>query len=245
MNNRLWQVIGCTATVIAIIVSLAIFYWGQKASERALSVQVISTSRLFNADITKAAKDLRLLHKGKDVPNIAIIQIRITNSGRQPIRTEDIEVPISITFKARDIISSKVVSSIPRGLPIKIENSKSAITISKTLLNLDDEFTVEIIVVPFNLRTIDYIDYFEKDASGEYIVKEIPIPVPIVTGVSGRIAGIKKIAFTDTFPKEETSSNFWIFSVLASIFVGAITYLIFLLFKNKIILHLEILRKGK
>lgn len=186
MNDRLWQIIGAGSAVIAILISLVTFYWGQKENERALSAQVLSNSTLLNQDITKADKDLRLVYKDKEIPNIAISQIRISNSGRQPIRTLDIEVPISFNLGNSEIISSKVVSSNPQGLPIDIVNEKKAITVSKILLNPGDEFTVEIVAVP-----------------------QSPTQ-PIVTGVSGRIAGIKTISFTDSLRKETRKQPWWV-----------------------------------
>lgn len=204
MNDKLWQIIGGVAAIVAILVSLLTFYLGQRTSEKALSALVVSTSMLLNTDITKTAKDLRLIYGGKEVPNIAISQVRITNSGRQPIRSEDIELPISVGFYSTEIISSKVISSTPPGLPITTEINGSSVNILRTLLNPGDEFTVEVVAVPQNLGK------------------------SIVTGVSGRIAGIKTIAFTDTFQKETRTEPWWrtmLASALSSVFAFGFVYI--------------------
>ena len=88
--------------------AIGTFYLSQRASKKALTAEVISSSTLLNAELTTTTKDLRLIYKNKDVPNVALSNVRISNTGRQPIRTSDIEVPLSINLECIEIISSKV-----------------------------------------------------------------------------------------------------------------------------------------
>ena len=104
--------------------------------------------------------------------------VRISNTGRQPIRTTDIEVPLSIKLECIEIISSKVILSDPPDLPISTNNEVSSVTISKALLNPGDDFTIEVISVP-------------KKSDGI-----------VVSGVAGRIAGVEQIKFVATLQKQ-------------------------------------------
>ena len=146
MNQRSWQIIGAIATVVAVFVAVGAFYFSQRASTMALTAEVISSSTLLNAEFR--SRDLRIIYKGKDVPNIAVSHVRIANTGRQPIRSDDIESPVRINIESTEIISSKVISSDPSDLPVSTSNAISSVIISKALLNPGDEITVEIVSVP-------------------------------------------------------------------------------------------------
>ena len=200
MKDRFWQIVAATAAVIAVLFAVVTFFLSQRANNKALTVEVISNSTLLNVELSKATKDLRLIYKDRDIPNLTISQIRISNTGRQPIRSDDIEVPICINLESIEIISSKILLSNPSALAITTVNSAQSVLLSKSLLNPGDEFTVEIVSIPVK-------------SSG-----------PVVSGVSGRIVGVKEINFKATLEKGPASKPFWVsmFGVaLGALFVGA------------------------
>ena len=204
MKDRFWQIIAAIAAVAAIVVAIGTFYLSQRANKKALTVEVISSSTLLNEKLTNTTKDLRLIYKNKDIPNVAISNVRISNTGRQPIRTSDIEVPLSIKLQCIEIISSKVISSDPPDLPISTNNEVSSVAISKALLNPNDDFIIEVVSVP-------------NSSEGA-----------VVSGVGGRIAGIGQIEFKATLQKEKTQRSFW-GSLFGGIFGGltaAVFYLV-------------------
>jgi len=194
MKDRFWQIIAATAAVVAIIVAIGTYYLSQRASKRALTAEVISSSTLVKNEITTTSKDLRLIYKNKVIPNVAVSSVRFSNAGRQPIRTSDIEVPLSIKLECIEIISSKVTDSNPPDLPISTNNEVSSVVISKTLLNSGDDFTIEIVSV-------------QNSAEGV-----------VVSGVGGRIAGIGQIEFKTSPQKDKIKLDFW--NVLLLSFLG-------------------------
>jgi len=177
MKDRFWQIVAALFSgVVAVAMVILTSYLSQRSDAKEFTAEVISSGRLLNEELISTSvlinsEDFRLIYQEKDIPNVAVSNIRMTNSGRKPIRTDDIEAPISIGLNSTEIISSRVISSAPPDLRISTENSASEVIISKALLNPGDEFTVEIVSIP--------------KSSNE----------TVISGVKGRIAGINKIIF--------------------------------------------------
>ncbi len=206
MKDRMWQIVGAVSAVIAVVVAIGTFYLSQRADKMELTAEIISNTTLLNAEIPTTTKDLKLIYKNKEVPNVSISNIRISNTGRLPIRTSDIEVPLSIHMNCVEIISSKIVSSNPSTLPVSTSHKGSIVAIEKALINPMDEFTVEIVTIP---KTISE---------------------NIVSGVHGRIAGISQIEFIPFLTKGTETGWSWkrfIIGIFTGILAGFISSLLF------------------
>jgi hypothetical protein len=174
-SNRLWPVISALAALVAVFVTVVIFFVGQRGRAKQLEAVVLSKTTLLNPDIGSARSKLRVIYQDKEVRNVSIIQVRLRNSGAQPIRSVDIEEPIQINLKGIEkLISAEIVHAEPPELTIKPSLLVNSVILNKSLLNPDDQFTLEIASVP---------------ASGME---------SSVHGVGGRIAGVKKIDFRAT-----------------------------------------------
>ena len=195
---KVLRIVGTLSAIVALAFAMLTFYWTRRSEAKEFTAEVISSSRLLNAELISTSEDFRLIYQEKDIPNnVAVSNIRMTNSGRKPIRTDDIEAPISIGLNSTEIISSRVISSAPPHLPISTENSASEVIISKALLNPGDEFIVEIVSIP--------------KSSNE----------TVISGVKGRIAGINKIIF-----KAGLQERSFIISFLFPLVVGLVAGLI-------------------
>lgn len=198
MKDRFWQIVApLFSVVVGVAMAMLASYLSQRSDAKEFTAEVISSGKLLNEELLSTSEDFRLIYQGKDIPNVAVSNIRMTNSGRKPIRTDDIEAPISIGLNSTEIISSRVISSAPPDLPISTENSASEVIISKALLNPGDEFTVEIVSIP--------------KSSNE----------TVISGVKGRIAGINKIIF-----KAGLQERSFIISFLIPLVVGLVAGLI-------------------
>lgn len=214
MKDRMWQIIGAVSAVIAIVVAVGTFYLSQRASKMELTAEIISNSTLLNAEIPDSTKDLKLIYKNKEVSNVAVSSIRISNTGRLPIRTSDIEVPLSIKLNCIEIISSKIASSSPPALPISTIIEDPLVRISKALMNPMDEFTIEIVSIP-------------KKVIGN-----------VVSQIDGRIAGISQIEFIPFIQKETKGAWSWkkfFIGVLMGVLAGFIS-VVFLFLTDKFFL---------
>jgi hypothetical protein len=192
MKDRLWQIVGAIAAIIAVIVAIIIFYLSDAKMEKSLLAEVISSSKLINTNISSETQNLKVFYRNKEIPNVIVSTLRIINDGKQPIRSEDYESPIIIRLNKSDIISSKVISKIPNNLKISLEDTLSSVLISKTLLNAEDQFLVEIVSTPLD----------GKESA--------------ITSVEGRIVGIKNITFNDSLKKQEGKGFEW-FSIISAL----------------------------
>lgn len=191
---------GTVFTALGVIVILGIFWAERKAQTKRLEAVVISETRLLNPDIAKARRNLRILYGEKEVYDLSIMQIRIKNSGNQPIKSEDIEEPITILIEGvSEIVWAEVVSTDPPELVVSVENKGDCVEVSRTLLNPEDQFIVEVVSVPI-----------EKSQ-------------PRLSNVKGRIAGIKRIDVQYSLRKaEERKAKFLISGLAIMIAAGLV-----------------------
>ena len=80
--------------IVAMAFAMLTFYWTRRSEAKEFTAEVISSSTLLNAELISTSEDFRLIYQGKDIPNVAVSNIRMTNSGRKEILTFDIEAPI-------------------------------------------------------------------------------------------------------------------------------------------------------
>jgi hypothetical protein len=121
--ERFWLIVGGLGTIAAVLVPVIIaaygFYFTHHEASKGIEAIVISRSQLLNPKVYKKPTDLHLLFKNHEIFDIGILQIRIRNSGAQPIAKADIEEPISIAVEgATEIISAPVVAAYPSNLPV-------------------------------------------------------------------------------------------------------------------------------
>src|SRR5438128_1189257 len=137
MRDSLWSVIGAIAGILAVGVTIYVFFWEREDKSKRISVELVSRSTLVNTDLSARNGDkIEVLYAGKKIPNYSILQFRITNSGGQPIRSEDYENPIELNFtNLSEILSAAAVGSDPANLPVTTNVANGSITLSKVLLN--------------------------------------------------------------------------------------------------------------
>jgi hypothetical protein len=210
MTNRVVQIIGVIITVLSILIMIGIFYMNQRSSRKELTTEIISSSTLLNAGITNTNKDLRLIYKNKDIPNVVITNVRVSNTGSQPIRSSDIEVNLKIYMDCVEIISSKVASTNPKDMPISTSIEGLTVVISKALLNPGDDFIVETVAV-------------QKPGVEDSIIN-----------ITGRICGITDITYQKIL-KYETRDSIRLLIHLSAlcIMIGILTSIFILLIANK------------
>jgi len=211
-TDQSWQAISAILTVVAIYVSIILavfsFYSTRHEASKAIEATVISRSQLLNPEVHTKPSDLHLLFKNHEIFDIGILQIRVRNSGAQPIQKADIEGPITIAVEgATEIISAPVVQKYPPTLPIETTISGTKVELTKTLLNPDDAVTVEIDAITAEGGKLD------------------------ISEVSGHVAGVQKIALEKTLPeqfeKEPGFSRGVLLGLLISFLVADIFFLIY------------------
>jgi hypothetical protein len=203
------ELVGSVAAVVAILVSiiLAVYnlYFVHHEASKAIEATVISRSQLLNPEVHKKPSDLHLVYKNHEIFDLGILQIRIRNSGAQPIAKADIEEPLIISVEgATEIISAPIVHTQPANLPIATTISGTKVELNKSLLNPDDAFTVEIDALTADGGKLD------------------------ISGVSERIAGVQNVVFQKSLPEKiHTATEFPIFAAVLGAFVALLAAIIY------------------
>jgi hypothetical protein len=196
-SDKAWDIISALAGVVAIILTVVLFYYGELRTTKQLEAVLISKTTLINPGIRSTREGLQLVYKGESIPDLHLFQLRFRNIGRQSIMKSDFEEPINIQISSIDRVIPPVttLTAIPNDLSPRTAVTGTTTLIEGTLLNPDDEFTLEIAAIPI--------------AGAE----------PFLHPPSARIAGIKKIVFRPTL--EAPRSPIW-----SSIFISIIAALI-------------------
>jgi hypothetical protein len=130
--------------IVAIVSAFVIFF--MQIRKKALTYKVLTNSSLIL--ISDNVKDnIQIRYKGKIVPNVRLVEIRIKNSGSLPIKPEDYIEPLGIYFTNSKILSNEIIDIHSLGIHVETELSdQSKIIFSKTLLNPNDSFDAKVIL---------------------------------------------------------------------------------------------------
>jgi len=201
-SERFWQItLGITAIAVTLITFLTTWVIPRG---RQLQAVILSKTTLLDSDAGGPPANLRLIYRDREVSNISTIEIRIKNSGGQPIRSEDIDEPIRIILqKTEEIISADIVSSQPQDLPVRTSLVNNSVELTRTLLNPDDQFIVRVTAVPR------------------------PNMQSLVQNVTGRIVGVRQIDFQPSLPTTRREVGL-LTSILLQIITAIMTIFIYI-----------------
>jgi hypothetical protein len=96
-KSDFWAIVGGLTGLAGVIVAIFGLFFRHYDASKALEVTLASRSQLLNPEIHGKSPALQLLFNGKEVPDVGILQVRICNSGVQPISKTDFEEPIQFT----------------------------------------------------------------------------------------------------------------------------------------------------
>jgi hypothetical protein len=176
-----WAIVGALAGVVGVIVSVAFFFSGRSEQARAIGVELISRSVLVDEHVLSARQGrLQVLYDGKEIPNYAILQFRVSNTGNQPIRSVDYEENVGLHFwDLERVLSVEEVSADPGDVSVTCNVNGDHVAFSNVLLNSGDSYVIETRVVPE------------------------PGRLPGVEA-TGRVAGVKRIGFKDAIAQSQS-----------------------------------------
>ena len=204
--REIWNVVSAIAGVLAVAAALFVFFQDRTDKSQRLEVHQISRTTLVNPALSSPTRRVEISYNGRKISDYAVFQFRISNSGGQPIRTADYEVPVTLNFgNVEQILWADQTSADPDALRIETQIKSKVVQLSNVLLNPKDSVTLEVATVP---------------EPGK-----IPGAEP-----GGRIAGVKKIHFVLTVASTEPPSEFrdW-FKALA--YVQGFLVIVLLLFQ--------------
>jgi hypothetical protein len=182
MKKYFWQIVTTALAAAAIFAAYNVYYLSRQSKE--VQIIVDSTSPLVSIN-PEASGHIQISYDGQLVTNVQLVQLRILNSGNQPIQTTDYSRPITISFSPDDkILDMSIINSEPSNIGMAL----SALTpyqanVLPVLLNSGDSVTIRFIVV--ETRTDPIVNHLHVD---------------------GRIVGIQQINLT-SLPDTQSKTN--------------------------------------
>jgi len=208
-TNLILGILGILLTVLAIIISLIFYAKGKRVM--GLSVLEFPIQPLISVR-REIKDDIEILFRGDTVKNPCYRQLKIKNTGNEPICSDNIIKPITIKVdKNFQIIDWTILESKPNDIDAKLEYDS-------------DENSL---VVKFDLfNPEDYIILRYTFAS-----PESPKDNSEIEGISARIEGVKQLNIEKMYELKEIKEEFIKLSGIAGIvYLGmGIFYLIVLL----------------
>ncbi len=197
--KNLWNIIGAVAGALAVAVTLFVFYQGRADQEKAVRVDLLARSKIVDEKLPRPGRSIELLYNGRKIPNYEVLQFRITNTGRQPIRKADYESPITLDFSnISEILSVDQTGSSPDELKVGIQLSGHSAQLSQELLNPTDWFNLEVGVVPISGK-VTYVEPKGRIAGVKHIQYVLTVEMPeardTVTAIFGKTMPFLGILF--------------------------------------------------
>lgn len=166
-----------TVAIVAVIVPIVLFFAGR--TTKSLSITTNATAAITPYAHGIKGPSIRLVHNDTDILKATWLACDITNTGNSPIRTDDIEQPLTLKIDSNDrLLDASISGTSPPGIPVEIRlDRQNEATITFGLLNPGD--------------TIHAVLLIEGDP-------QTPIP-------RGRIAGVKKIVSVSAANPDSTN----------------------------------------
>lgn len=147
-----WQFMGVVLAMIAVAVSVWIF-WRQQQVKRINFAVERSANLLAIADEVRHRIEVR--YDGRVVSDLRVTEFRVSNSGSIPIAPGDYVEALKIHFGSRAVLlSAEQISATPSELSIKLSwhgsdpliEDKTRVSLAPVLLNVGDSFGIRCLV---------------------------------------------------------------------------------------------------
>lgn len=139
-----WQFVGVILAILAIFASIAI-YRLQKLNKK-LSYEILARTNLLTHR-EELENKIQVLYDGNPVQALTVFVIRIWNAGREPIRSDDFERPLSFHIvEPAEILTVAVTAISPESLNPQLSFETRTLTVSPLLLNPKDTLTIKVLV---------------------------------------------------------------------------------------------------
>jgi hypothetical protein len=132
------------SVIIATIVAFLIFV--KSRPRKLVTFRIVTQESLLS--VSNELKDkLKIFYDSKEIANVNLFKIEITNSGNKEISEKNYIEPITIFFgNQSQILLADITEYKPTRFPISLSNDGKTIKFSKTLFNSGESFTVKTLV---------------------------------------------------------------------------------------------------
>jgi hypothetical protein len=180
-QDPVWQFIGAVLGLVAIIVSIVLFWL--TLHRKSLAYRVVSSTQLLNLGQHDQLKGkLQLLYENNPVQDPYLLLIQVANVGNVAIRPEDYVKPVRVTFGDNAaVLSAEITESYPSDIELQITNIGSGIELENALLNRKDKVVIQVLVGTFGGQV--KVDGRIVDVKSIQEQKPIEIPIGTVTNI--------------------------------------------------------------
>jgi len=219
LTNLMWPIIGTIIALVAIFISIILFYFGKKTKR--LSYDIVSNNPILLKKEDIKGK-LEIFFNGKSVEDVYLIVIKLINSGNVPIETDDYEKPIVINFgKNAQILTVEVTETDPSGISVPIHTHKNKFEINPVLLNKSDSINFKILVSKFSNSDITFDGRIVGVKEIRKMTENKAFFIVLASGMSVMLFGAVYTSIVRTVNKDFFYASFFIGYIM--ILLGLIT----------------------
>jgi len=144
LRDNIWQSFGVFLTLLIAVVG-AVFKLFQRKT-KSLTYEILSQTPVVNR---YEGGKLKIFFEEEEVQDVHLTLVRITNSGNEPIKSNDYERQLCIgAAEVSRILTAEIKEKSPETIDVDLQIIHNKIQISKTLLNKGDSVTITIISTP-------------------------------------------------------------------------------------------------
>ena len=132
-------------TASGLLVTIAFGYFQWWLNRKRFSFGVLSNNLLSSAD-EEIQDEVEIRYKNVRVKDVRLIVIRMTNDGSVPIRKEDFEQAIEVSFPRATILSVELADKSPRNLKIPFTSGMDWFEVAPALFNAGDYVDFKILI---------------------------------------------------------------------------------------------------
>jgi hypothetical protein len=220
LRDPIWQFIGALLALIAIGVSVYIFFL--QRTKKSLSYQIMSETELLTVNEEIKGK-IQILYEGIPVQKVHLLVLKILNDGNIPVTPDDFKETLSFFFgKKAQILSAEVTETSPKTLkPVLNIIDKNKIVLEPTLINGQDSITTKLLLAQYrgkvtpNARIVGVREVRELKDRTKLMLGLTPILANVLlVGVSSILRGELSGDFTIALAATMLSSFATIYSVV-------------------------------
>jgi hypothetical protein len=145
LQDKPLELAGAAFALIAILVSIVIYYLQRQRKE--LAFGVLAEHHLLGVD-EELADRVVVTFDGQPVKNIKLVIFGVKNSGNQPILVNDFEGrSLRFTFgENAKVLSTEIIRQLPQNLGCSFDVLDDTVQVKPLLLNVNDYFVVQALV---------------------------------------------------------------------------------------------------
>jgi hypothetical protein len=151
-RDPIWQFLGVISGALLAIISIAITVnlTKSQSNKKILLYEILASTPLLA--LNQEIKDkIQIIYLGKNIENIHLVVIRLSNSGNTPISTKEYESPILFSFgHGTEIISVEIIETNPKSLKPDLQIQNNQVEFKPLLLNPKEYVAFKFLVTKFN-----------------------------------------------------------------------------------------------